>query len=269
MVLIKLVLLAMPLVYAAALSGMFLMQRQLQYFPTHADPSPAEAGLTGVTRQTLTTPDGETLVVWFAPAPPDRPTILYFHGNAGSIADRADRLAFYQSQGFGAAFLSYRGYGGSTGTPSEVGLMTDARAAYDWLIAQAIPPTRITLVGESLGTGVAVQLAAQAQVGAVVLEAPYTAAVDVAARVYPWLPVRLLMKDQFRSSAHIGKVTAPLLILHGTADTVIPFAFGQNLFAVANEPKTFIKINGAGHEALFSPATWQEETSFLNTIFPP
>lgn len=269
MMLMKLILLTLPMLYAAAVSATFLMQRQLQYFPSRADPVPEAVGLTGVTRQTLTSPDGETLVLWFARAPANRPTILYFQGNAGSIADRADRLAFYQAQGFGAAFLSYRGYGGSTGTISEAGLITDALAAYDWLIAQGIPATQIALVGESLGTGVAVQLAAQRPVGAVVLEAPYTAAVDVAARVYPWLPVRLLMKDQFRSTAYIGRITAPLLILHGTADTVIPFALGQSLFAAANDPKTFVPLESQGHESLYDPTTWAQETDFLSKVFPP
>ena len=268
MILIKLALLAVPVLYAAVLSATFVMQRQLQYFPSRADPAPAEVGLTGVTRQTLTTPDGETLVLWVAPAAAGRPTILYFHGNAGSIADRADRLAFYRAQGFGAAFLSYRGYGGSSGRITEAGLITDAVAAYDWLLAEGIAGDEIVLLGESLGTGVAVQLAARRPVGAVVLEAPYTAAVDVAALVYPWLPVRLLMKDQFRSSAHIGQVTAPLLILHGTADEVIPFAMGEALFAAANQPKTFVPLEDVGHEALFDPKTWALEAAFLAKLFP-
>ena len=269
MILLKIAFLSLPLLYGAVLSATFLMQRQLQYFPSHADPLPEAVGLSGVTRQTLITPDGETLVLWGVPAAGNRPTILYFQGNAGSIADRADRLAFYQAQGYGAAFLSYRGYGGSSGTISEAGLITDARTAYDWLIAQGIPASRIVVVGESLGTGVAVQLAAQRPVGAVILEAPYTAAVDVAAQVYPWLPVRLLMKDQFRSSAHIGKITAPLLILHGTADRVIPFTLGQRLFAAANQPKTFVPLDGKGHEALYDPATWAHETAFLARVLPP
>jgi len=268
MILLKIVSLFLPLLYGTILSATFLMQRQLQYFPSRADPLPAAVGLTGVTRHTVATPDGETLVLWVASATGNRPTVLYFQGNAGSIADRADRLAFYQAEGYGAAFLSYRGYGGSTGTITEAGLITDARTAYDWLIAQGIPASRIVVVGESLGTGVAVQLAARHPVGAVILEAPYTAAVDVAALIYPWLPVRLLMKDQFRSSAHIGKVTAPLLILHGTDDTVIPFTLGQRLFAAANQPKTFVPLDGKGHEALYKPATWALGTAFLARLFP-
>lgn len=269
MLFLKLTLLTFGLVYASALSGMFLLQRQLQYFPDRHDPAPAELGLVGVDRLTLPAPDGETLVLWFASAPPGRPVILFLHGNAGSIAARADRFAFYQAQGFGVAFLSYRGYGGSTGHPSETGLLTDAKTAYDHLRGLGIAADHIVLVGESLGTGVAVQTAARNPVGAVVLEAPYTSAADVARRAYPWVPVSLLMKDKYRSTAHIAAIHAPLLILHGERDATIPFGFGQTLFALANEPKTFLSLGRKGHEALSDPATWAEGTTFLNRIFPP
>ncbi|TAG17793.1 MAG: alpha/beta fold hydrolase [Rhodobacterales bacterium] len=261
---VKLTLVTFGLLYAAALSGLYVFQRDLQYFPARRDPAPEAVGLRGVERVLLSTPDGETLVVWFSPAAPGRPTVLFLHGNAGAVADRADRLAFYQSRGFGAAFLSWRGYGGSTGSPSEAGLLIDARTAYDALRARGIAPEQIVLVGESLGTGVAVQTAARVPVGGLVLEAPFTAAVDIAGRAYPWVPVRLLMKDQFRSAAHIASVRAPLLILHGEADAVIPANFGRALFALANDPKTFLSLGPVGHEALFDPATWTKGADFID-----
>jgi uncharacterized protein len=268
MAFIRLIFIAAAVIYLCAMSAMYLLQRHLQYFPTHAALTPDSVGLSGVQVVALGTPDGETVVLWYAPAKAGQPTILFFHGNAGEIADRADRFAFYQQHSFGVAFLSYRGFGGSTGTISEPGLMIDAQAAYDWLMAEGVPADRIVLVGESLGTGVAVQLAARQVVGAVVLEAPYSAAVDVAAGIYPWLPVRLLMKDQFRSTDHIAAVTAPVLILHGTGDRVIPFALGQQLFAAATAPKQFEELTDAGHEALFSPATWAREVAFLSKVLP-
>jgi uncharacterized protein len=269
MILIKLTLMPLGLIYAVALAGVFLGQRQLQYFPSRADPAPAEVGLAGVSVETLATADGETLVLWHAPARGNRPTVLFLHGNAGSIADRAPRLAFLQAEGFGAAFLSYRGYGGSSGSISEAGLLTDARAAHDFLVANGVPADRIAVVGESLGTGVAIQLAAERPIGALILEAPYTAAVDVAAAHYPWLPVRILMKDQFHSLGHISRVNAPVLILHGTDDSVIPYAHGQRIFAAAPQPKSFVTLDSQGHEALFDPATWALEARFLNQLFPP
>lgn len=266
---VKLTIVTFGLLYAAALSGLYLLQRDMQYFPTRIDPAPDSIGLTGVDRVLLLTRDAETLVLWHDPAPRTRPTILFLHGNAGSIADRADRLAFYQTRNFGAAFLSWRGYGGSSGRPSETGLLADARAAYDHLVKSGTAPETIVLVGESLGTGIAVQLAATVPVGAVVLEAPFTSAADVARRAYPWVPVGLLMKDPFRSSSFIGAVGAPLVILHGEADRVVPFSFGQALFARANEPKTFVSLGPVGHEALFDPATWAKGADFIDGLFPP
>jgi uncharacterized protein len=264
----KLTLFAVAAIYVAAALGMYLMQRQFQYFPTHVAPTPEMVGLDGTQTVSLKTPDGETLDLWYAKAEAGKHTILFFHGNAGEIGDRAARFSFYQSQGFGVAFLSYRGFGGSSGTISETGLIMDALTAYDWLLSQSVPPESIALVGESLGTGVAVQLAAQRPVATIVLEAPYSAAVDVAADIYPWLPVRLLMKDQFRSTDHIQSVTAPIYILHGTMDTVIPLASGRALFAATTAPTRFEELPGAGHEALFDPQTWAKEADFLKSLLP-
>lgn len=266
---LSMILAGFGLVYAAALSGLFLIQRDLQYFPSHRDPAPEAVGLAGVERITLATADGERLGLWWSPPGPGRPVILFLHGNAGEVADRADRLAFYRARGFGAAFLSYRGYGGSTGRPTEAGLVLDAEAALAFLRDKGVSSDRIALVGESLGTGVAVQLATRATVGAVVLEAPYTAAVDIAAQAYPWVPVRLLMRDQFRSRSRIARIGAPLLILHGERDQVVPFAHGRALFELAAEPKSFVSLGPVGHEALFAPATWAAGADFLDRLFAP
>lgn len=269
MAFIKLTLVTFGLLYTVALSGIYAFQRDLQYFPSHRDRAPEALGLTGIERVALVTPDGETLVLWYAAPQADHPVILFLHGNGGEIADRTDRFAFYQSHGYGVAFLSWRGYGGSTGSPSETGLLTDAKAAYDHLRARGIAPNRIVLVGESLGTGPAVITAARNPVAAVVLEAPYSAAVDIARRAYPWLPVGLLMKDQYRSRDHIAAIRAPLLILHGEKDRVIPPGFGKRLFDLAREPKTFLSLGPVGHDALFSPKTWALETDFIDALPGP
>ncbi len=269
MAFIKLTLVTFGLLYAAGLSGMYVFQRDLQYFPTNRAPAPEAVGLADVTRVSIATPDGETLVLWYAAPKTGHPTVLFLHGNAGEIADRADRFAFYQSRGYGVAFLSYRGYGGSTGSPTETGLLIDAKTAYDHLRTEGIPAARIILVGESLGTGPAVITAARNPVAAVILEAPYSAAVDIARRAYPWAPVGLLMKDQFRSRDHIAAINAPLLILHGDADRVIPQGFGRRLFDAARDPKTFISLGPVGHEALFSPDTWAQEATFIDRTIGP
>ena len=251
------------LAYVAIAGFMYLQQRSFQYHPAHKGTSPQALGLAGVTEERVKTPDGETIVLWYSPARPGKPTVLFFHGNGGEIADRSERFAFLQAQGFGVLFVSYRGYGASTGEISEQGLVTDALTAYDVLAAKGISPRQIVLLGESLGTGMAVQLAAMRPVAAVALEAPYTATVDIAAEIYWWLPVRLLMKDQFRSRDFISLMKVPLLILHGDADGVVPVAQGRALFAMANDPKQMVEIPGAGHDAVFERAVWEREAAFF------
>jgi fermentation-respiration switch protein FrsA (DUF1100 family) len=242
---------------------MFLQQRNLQYHPSNKGFTPVGMGLDGVSEETIATPDGERLTAWHIAAEGDNPTILFFHGNAGEIGDRSERLAYYREQGFGALFVSYRGYGTSSGSISEQGFITDALAAHDWLTTRMIMPEQIVLIGESLGTGVAVQLAAQRRVAAVALEAPYTSVADVAASIYWWLPVRLLLKDTFHSRDHIGRVNAPVLIQHGDADSIIPVDHGHRLFAMANEPKELVIIPGIGHEAIQRHDVWERALEFF------
>lgn len=253
-------------VYLAINLLMYLQQRNLQYSPTRKGLNPHSVGLFGVTQESLVTHDGEDLVAWHAAAQPGKPTILFFHGNAGEIGDRSARMAFYQSHGYGAFFLSYRGFGGSTGSISEPGLITDALTAYDWLAGKGLDAGQIVTVGESLGTGVAVQLAAQRRVSAVALEAPYTATVDIAASIYWWLPVRLLMKDQFRSRDHIADIQAPVLMIHGDADRLIPVDHGHALFGLARETKQMIVLPGAGHDVIHEPSVWAREIAFFEKI---
>jgi uncharacterized protein len=252
--------------YAAAALGMYVFQRKLQYHPENKGLTPESVGISGASIEILTTSDGERIVLWHAPAKSGMPTILYFHGNAGEIGDRPLRFNYYQSRGLGVAYLSYRGYGGSSGSPSEAGLLADANAAYDWLIARGVEPRRIALLGESLGSGVAVQLAAKREVGAVALEAPYTSTAEVAAKIYWWLPVHALMKDQFKSIDFIAAFAAPLLIIHGEEDSLIPVEFGRRLFAAANQPKELEIVRGIGHEVQFEETTWAREAEFFARV---
>ncbi len=262
--LLRLAAIAAISLYLFAALFMYASQRSYQYFPSHRGLSAAALGLEGVADLKLVTEDAQTLQVWYAAPKPGRPVILYLHGNGGEISGRSERFAAYQSGDFGVLFVSYRGYGASTGKPSEAGLVKDARAAYDWLIAQGVKSETIMLVGESLGSGVAVQLAAERRVGAVALEAPYYSAADIAAAHYWWLPVHWLMKDRFDSFAYIGRVHAPLLVIHGDQDHVIPIAEGRKLFAAANEPKQMVVVPGGTHGTIFSPDTWALEMRFFD-----
>ena len=238
-------------VFGGFIALMYVAQRSLLYFPEKLRIPPAQAGLPEAQEIVLDTADGEKLVVWHVPPREARPVVLYFHGNGGSLRYRVERFRAIISDGTGLVALSYRGYGGSTGSPTETGLIADANAAYDFALAH-YPAERLVLWGESLGTGVAVAIAAERKVARVVLESPFTSTADVGAGVYWYLPVRLLMKDQFRSDLRIGKVRAPVLILHGVRDTVVPFGFGERLYALANEPKRFVRFPEGGHVNLDS-----------------
>jgi fermentation-respiration switch protein FrsA (DUF1100 family) len=253
--------------YLVAVALIFAFQRQLQYFPTTRGPSPAEAGFDGATEHVLTAADGTRILLWHAPAPEGAPTVLFFQGNGGEIADRPLRWAAYREAGFGTAFLSWRGYGGAEGSPSEQGFHRDADAALAWLLAQGVAPGSIAVVGESLGTGVAVRLVAdqpaEQPLAALVLEAPYTSTADVAARIYPWAPIRWLMKDQYRSIDRIKDVRAPIFVFHGEDDQTIPFDLGLALFEAAPAPKEFLPAAGRGHEAIYDPAVWAAEAGFI------
>jgi uncharacterized protein len=246
---------------------MYAAQRSLMYHPERLRTPPATAGLSGAQEFVLDTADGEKVIVWYVPPKRDLPVVLYFQGNAGALRLRADRFRALTGDGYGLVALSYRGYGGSTGSPSEAGLIADAEAAYTFAAART-SASRIVAFGESLGTGVAIALAATHRLGGVILQAPFTSAADIGARVYWFLPVRLLMKDPFRSDLRIGKVTAPLLVLHGGRDTVVPISFGERLFALANEPKRFVRFAEGAHHDLDQHGAREAVRTFIGQIAP-
>ena len=232
--------------YAGLLALMYVFQRVMMYFPDAARVAPAQAGLPGAVEVTFASSDGEKLVAWFAPPDAGKPLVIYFQGNAGGLAARVGRFTWLTADGTGLLALCYRGYGGSSGTPSEDGLIRDAEAAYGFA-RKRIPARRIVLFGESLGTAVAVALAAGHEVAAVILDAPFTSAAEVGAAAYPFAPVRWVMKDKFRSDERIGRVSAPLLVMHGEQDRIVPIRFAEKLFALAREPKRFVCFPQGGH----------------------
>ncbi len=237
-------------IYVLAIVGLAIFQRRLQYFPDRHLVDPAQAGMSGVEDLRLTTDDGETLVAWYVPAKDGHPLILYFHGNGGALADRVPRFRALAASGYGLLALSYRGYGGSTGSPTQKGLMEDGETAYLEARARGYDGDCIVLMGESLGTGVAIALAATHEAAALVLDSPFSSAVEVAAAHYPVFPVNWLMFDRFRSDLAIGDVHIPILVLHGDEDDVIPLSLARRLFELANEPKTFMLVSGGKHLVL-------------------
>jgi fermentation-respiration switch protein FrsA (DUF1100 family) len=240
--------------YAAVLACLYLFQRQLLYRPDTTRPPLAGLAALGVREVTLHTDDGLALLSWYLP-PRDkpsgeRPVIAYFHGNGGYLAHRAERVQRFAREGYGLLMVEYRGYGGNPGTPSEEGLYRDAAAAMAFLGEAGIDRRRLVLYGESLGSAVAVQAAADREVAAVVLEAPFTSVAAAAQHHYPYVPAALLVLDRFDSLSRIDRVGAPILMLHGGRDEVVPARFGEALYAAAREPKERWFAPDAGHEDL-------------------
>lgn len=250
MTVLKWLLIIVSIGYFGGLAALFLLQRSLLFpIPQAVRTAPATAGFPQAEEHALTTADGERVIIWHVPARPGRPVVLYFHGNGDFLAGFFARFRDLIADGTGVVALSYRGYAGSTGQPSEQGLLQDAAAAYAFASAR-YRADRIVLWGFSLGSGVAVALAAEHPVGKVILEAPYTSMADVAASAIPFAPVRWLMRDTFRSDTRIARVTVPLLVMHGARDPTIPISFGERLFALAHEPKQFVRFAQGGHNDL-------------------
>jgi hypothetical protein len=256
---------ALLALYVGAVGALFFSQRALLYPASARQSTASEAGLAGFEDVVITTSDGEQLMAWWRPPEPGRALLVYFHGNGGSLWDRRARARGLTATGRGLLMVSYRGYSGSTGRPTEAGLRTDALASYDW-VARGYEASRVVLYGESLGTGVAVRLATERPVGGLVLDAPYTSAADVAALSYWYVPVSWLMHDQFRSIDVIGQVKAPILILHGDRDGIVPISLGERLYAAAPEPKRFVRLEGAGHARVLERGGFEALESFLKRI---
>jgi fermentation-respiration switch protein FrsA (DUF1100 family) len=232
--------------YGGLLALMYVAQRGLMYFPETVRTPPATAGLPNAQELTLETADGEKVIVWHVPPRGDKPVVLYFQGNGGSLRLRANRFRRLTDDGTGLLALSYRGYGGSSGSPSETGFIADALAVHSYA-AGTYPNNPIVLWGESLGTGVATAIAADHPVARVLLESPFTSAADIGAAAYPFIPVRLLIKDPFRSDLRVPKITAPVLILHGERDRVVPISYGETLYGMNRAPKQFVRLPQAEH----------------------
>jgi fermentation-respiration switch protein FrsA (DUF1100 family) len=258
---------AAAVAYAGVVAGTFALQRKLIYFPDTQRPDLSTPGAERFAEVVFATADGLDLLAWYAP-PRDgeAPVLVYFHGNGGSIAMRAAKLAPYLEAGCGALLVEYRGYGGNPGRPSEAGLYADGHGALDWLERQGIAPPRLVLYGESLGTGVAVELALSRSAGALVLEAPFTSLADIGARAYPWLPVRALVHDRYESLAKIGRLRVPVMVIHGEADRMVPAEMGRALLAAAAEPKRGLFLPGVGHEELIAVGAPQAVLDWLATL---
>jgi uncharacterized protein len=243
---------------------LFLAQRRLIYFTDPTRIAPAEAGLTRAREIELRTRDGQTLVLWRAdPVYEGAPHILYLHGNRRALWRRARFFRMFLAAGWGFTALAHRGFNGSTGRPGERVNVADAIFTLDQIAAEGIDPLRVVVYGESMGSGTAIQVAAARAVGGVILHAPYDSFRDIVRARTGWLLPRALFRERYDSIRQIGRVTAPILWLHGDDDRVIPLSRGRRLYDAARGPKYAALVKGANHFGIYTQQVFNQHIRFF------
>lgn len=254
-------LLKLAIAYAVMVAILWAMQDRFIYpAPDRiVEPPPGfEIGM-------LQTDDGLALRSFTRDASQGLPTIVYFHGNGSSLDGALRATQRLGEAGYGLLLVEYRGYGGNPGSPSEQGFYRDGRAAMTWLAQQGIPPAETIVIGNSIGSGTAVQMAAEYGPRALLLTAPFTSLPEVAQDALPFVPARLLMRDRYDNAAKIARLEMPVFIMHGTADNVVPFAHGEELAAIA-PAASFVPIEGAGHELSFTARGQAAQLEWLSQL---
>jgi hypothetical protein len=249
--------------YGAIVALAFAFQDQLLFQPSsRLLATPDDAGMSYETVH-LDTEDGETLHGWWIPAPDvSRGTLLFFHGNAGNISGRLESVQQFHQLGLNVLIVDYRGYGQSTGSPSEAGIYRDAAACWQYLAeTKGVAPQEIVIFGRSMGGGAATWLATREQPGAVILESVFTNVPDIGAHHYSFLPVRALATNQFDNESRVAEIKAPKLFIHSRGDRVVPFELGRQVYEAAAEPKQFLEIEGGHNDGFLMSAD-----EYLRTI---
>jgi fermentation-respiration switch protein FrsA (DUF1100 family) len=259
--------LTLAAVYAVFVGSMALMQKSLMYFPDPAPFVPSQWALDEMKPLKVTAEDGVTTTSWYRPAQKrDKFTIVFFQGNAGQLGYRNYKVRPWLDAGYGVLMVGYRGFG-NPGSPSEEGLYADSRAAIEAVrVKDNLPDKAFIFYGESMGTGVATQMATEYDASALILESPYTSVPDVGADRYPMVPVHWILRDKYESLKKIKDVHMPLLLMHGEDDDVVPTKFGRQLFAAANEPKQAEFVPGAGHNNVYNLHVQQVILSFIANL---
>jgi fermentation-respiration switch protein FrsA (DUF1100 family) len=253
-------LIPLGIAYGAVLVLVFVFQSHLVFFPgtgREAVLTPQSYGMRFESVE-IRTADGETLAAWWVPAEDARGTVLFFHGNAGNISHRLDYLQMFHRLRYSTLIVDYRGYGKSTGSPSEKGTYLDAEAAWDYARhARQAQPQDIVIAGESLGGAVATWLAAKVGPRAVILHSAFTSVNDLGSQVYWFLPVRLLSRFGYDNVENLKRISAPVFIAHSRDDDIVPYAHGKKLFEAANAPKSFLEMSGGHNDGfIFTRPEW-------------
>ena len=252
--------------YVVFILALGLMQRRLMYFPDPTRFVPSEWALPELEPVQIKDDDGNSVTSWYhAAKSKEKLTVVFFQGNAGHLGYRNYKVRPWLDAGYGVVMVGYRGFG-NPGSPSEEGLYDDARTLVEEMHKRGVADKAMVFYGESLGTGVATQMATEFHTAALILESPYTSIPDVGSDRYPLVPVRWLLKDRYDTIHKIKDVHAPLLLLHGDADQIVPVKFGKKLFAAANEPKQAEYIADAGHNNVYNLRVQEVVLNFLSKL---
>ena len=224
-------------IYFLVLVFLYFYQRNLLYHPNENNYSEDKISV-DIENVRIKTSDNIELLGWYHEKNlKDFKTLIFFHGNAGSLENRIHKLNHFRDMNINFLIIAWRGFSGNNGNPSEQGLYEDGKSAIDWLIKKGVSEKNLILYGESLGTGVAIHLAQNKNFAGVILETPFTSMIDAAKKFYPYIPVKLLLKDKFENYKKIKNINSPILIMHGEVDQLVPFSMGKKIYEIANEPK--------------------------------
>ena len=224
-------------IYFLILVFLYFYQRNLLYHPNENNYSEDKISVE-IENVKIKTSDNIELLGWYHEKNlKDFKTLIFFHGNAGSLENRIHKLNHFRDMNINFLIIAWRGFSGNKGNPSEQGLYEDGKSAIDWLIKKGVSEKNLILYGESLGTGVATHLAQNKNYAGVILETPFTSMIDAAKKFYPYIPVKLLLKDKFENYKKIKNINSPILIMHGEVDQLVPFSMGKKIYEIANEPK--------------------------------
>ena len=261
--------LALVCFYVLIVLILFFFQGNLLYHPSVnnyiKDQTAKEP--TGIEKVRITTKDKIDLIGWFySNNMENSKTILFFHGNAGSLENRTYKLNHFKNLNLNFLIIAWRGFNGNSGKPNELGLYEDAKSAIGWLKEKGIKEKNIILYGESLGTGVAIEVAQNKNYAGVILESPFTSMVNMGKKYYPFFPVSLLLKDKFESYKKINKVFVPILIMHGKVDNIVPFHMGKKMYELANKPKYSYFSEYDDHMMEYNETLLNELKKFIHSL---
>ena len=261
-----LILLIFVSTYFFILFSTYIFQRNLLYHPMENNYS-GDKILVNVEKIEIRTQDKIQLVSWYHKKNLNNyKTILFLHGNAGSLENRIHKINHFKDMNVNFLIVAWRGFSGNKGKPTEKGLYEDARSAVRWLKSQGIKENNIIIYGESLGTGVATEIAQNKNFGGIILESPFTSMIDAGKDKYPYLPVKLLLKDKYESDKKIKNVKSPILIMHGKVDNIVPFHMGEKMYELANEPKYYYFSEYDDHMMEYNEKLIKKLNDFITSL---